>query len=68
MSELLIKMTNLNFFLNAVVNLSFVLKFNVDVGENQDYFSFNGNDNAAHLSRSNGTINLMLMSGNNYEL
>ena len=51
-----------------VASLSFVSKFNVDVGEKQDYFSFNGNDNAAHLSRSNGTVNLILMSGNNYEL
>ena len=67
-SDLSVKMTNLNFFLNAVVNLSFVLKFSVDVGEYQDYFSFNGNDNAAHLSRSNGTINLMLMFDDNYEL
>ena len=68
MSESLIKMMNLNFFLNAVVSLSFIFKFNIEVGENQDYFSFSDNENAAHLSRSNGTINLILMSGNNYEL
>ena len=59
---------NINFVYNVVVSLSFVSRFNVTIDERQDYFIFNGNDTAAHLSRSNKTVSLVLISGNNYEL
>ena len=58
----------MNFFLNTVARLSFVIKFSVDIGDYQDYFSFNGNDAAAHLSRSNNTVSLVLMLDDAFEL
>ena len=61
-------MMNINFVFNVVVSLSFVSRFNVTIDERQDYFIFNGNDTTAHLSRSNKTVRLVLLSGNNYEL
>ena len=59
---------NINFVFNVVVSLSFVSRFNVTIDERQDYFIFNGNGTTAHLSRSNRTISLVLISDDNYEL
>ena len=59
---------NLNFVFSVVVNLSFVARFNVTTDEYQDYFIFNGNDTAAHLSRSKTTVSLVLLSGDDYQL
>lgn len=60
-------MLNLNIILKAAVSLSFILKCNID-DNYQDYFSFSGNDTTAHLSRSNETVSLILMSGKSYEI
>ena len=59
---------NINFVFNVVVSLSFVSRFNVTIDERQDYFIFNGNGTTAHLSRSNKTVSLVLISDNSYEL
>ena len=61
-------MMNVNFVFNVVVSLSFVARFNVTIDDHQDYFVFNGNDTAAHLSRSKTTVSLLLISGDDYEL
>ena len=61
-------MMNVNFIFNIVVSLSFVARFNVTTDEYQDYFIFNGNDTAAHLSRNKTTVSLVLLSGDDYQL
>ena len=59
---------NINFVFNVVVSLSFVSRFNVTIDERQDYFIFNGDGTAAHLSRFNKTVSLVLLADDNYEL
>ena len=59
---------NINFVFNMLANLSFAVNFNSSIGENQTYFVFNGNDTAAHFSRINSTVSLLLLSGMDYNL
>ena len=61
-------MLNLSFIFGTIVSLSFVLKFDVNSNAYQDYFIFHGNMTAAHLYRTNKTINLEFLSGNNFSL
>ena len=61
-------MLTLNILLKTVIALSFVIKFDVEDGDYQDYFSFNSNKTTAHLSRADDTLNLILTSGSNYEI
>ena len=58
----------LKFLFNTLVNLSFVSQFTVNTSDYQDYFSFNGNNTTANLSRTNKTINLHVTSHDDYEL
>ena len=52
-----------------VMNLSFTIKYAVNSEEEQDYFIFNGpNDANAHLFRKNSTVILFLKSNNDTEV
>ena len=62
----LIHFTMMSIFLTTFFSLTFVLNFDVNKNIYQDYFIFHGNDTSAHLFRENNTINLVLMSDENY--
>ena len=62
----LIHFTMMSIFLTTFFSLTFVLNLDVNKNIYQDYFIFHGNDTSAHLFRENNTINLVLMSDENY--
>ena len=47
---------NFNLVFSLVSSLSFIIKFEVDSNERQDYFLFAGHNNTAHLYRENRTL------------
>ena len=47
---------NFNLLFSLVSSLSFIIKFEVDSNERQDYFLFAGYNNTAHLYRENRTL------------
>ena len=47
---------NFNLLFSVVSSLSFIIKFEVDSNERQDYFLFTGHNNTAHLYRENKTL------------
>ena len=64
----LIHFTMMSIFLTTFFSLTFVLNLDVNKNIYQDYFIFHGNDTSAHLFRENNTINLVLMSDENYAI
>lgn len=59
---------NINLLYSLVTILSFIITFDVNNLQRQDYFLLDGNGTSAHLFRYNETVYLLLRSKSNYEL
>ena len=59
---------NFHFLFSLLSVHSFVVEFPVHVGDKQDYFFFEGENQTAHLYRNNYTLGLYLSHGSNYSL
>ena len=59
---------NFNLLFSLLATQSFVVKFSVHLGNQQDYFFLEGDDHTAHLYRDNYTLGLHLSQGSNYSI
>ena len=57
---------NLQVVFHSITTLTFVFKFPVNLNTQQDYFYFEGENQSAHLSRTNETVTLYLNQGKNF--
>ena len=59
---------NFNLLFSLLATQSFVVEFSVHVGNRQDYFFLEGDDQTAYLYRDNYTLGLHLSRGGNYSI
>ena len=57
----------INFSFSLFVSLNFIVKFEIDSNNKQDFFICHGENSTAHLFRMNDTLKLFLIDGSNYE-
>ena len=62
----LLQVMNFHFLFSLLSAHTFVVEFPVHVGDRQDYFFFEGENQTAHLYRNNHTLGLFLSRGSSY--